>query len=223
MFLFFLVAFCSKCARGNPFLVADRVMRPDECKTIINFARSRQHGAAKTDRPTRVLLKHDKAIDGGLYQIFSSHAQAYINAQKTAHLILANGTSCKDDGYLLTGFHDDETLSGAERAFPHRLLVDPPNAQFGAILFLNDNVAGGQLSIVHGPGEETLTVSPECGKLVMFPSSFALAKMLQHVRLGSLYMVSTYFYLQRNDDASNNDGRNNDARNDDGRNNYASE
>jgi hypothetical protein len=58
-----------------------------------------------------------------------------------------------------------------------------------AILFLNDDVAGGEVFL---PRQKE-KYNPKCGDLVMFPSGFTHPYTILQVKIGVLRVVRTYF------------------------------
>lgn len=152
---------------SKPFLVVDSLLLADECDSIINNATVLSPGALV------------KVHDSRLHAIFSSHAQQHVESQvirpfPASHIIYDKG-------------HHWVAFSGTRDT----LIIDPADGPvFGAILFLNDNVAGGELSL------ETVAsdISPVCGRVVYFPVTYALPKTIRRVKLGFLYAIIVYFY-----------------------------
>lgn len=172
MIILVVVFFSLVCAK--PFLVVDGVISVNQCDEIINEAHRQdgtKHGILKTH-------------DAELHAVFSTYASKYIDAQAIRPFHV--NSTLRDRG------HQWVALTNAKDT----LIVDSPDSVFGAILFLNDNVAGGHLSIETGvpDKQQPLVVQPSCGRLVIFPSTYALPKTVQRIKLGTLYLVNVYFY-----------------------------
>lgn len=87
----------------------------------------------------------------------------------------------QDSGYQLFSIDEGNKTSLYANAF----------GQVTAILFLNDNVAGGEWVF---PRQENFTVAPECGKMVLFPSSYTHPHTIKRIRIGrELFVVSSFF------------------------------
>lgn len=89
----------------------------------------------------------------------------------------------QDAGYQLFNMGEENTTSPTVYA--------SSNGQVTAILFLNDNVAGGEWVF---PRQGNFTITPECGKMVLFPSSYTHPHTIKRIRLGrELFVVSSFF------------------------------
>lgn len=88
-----------------------------------------------------------------------------------------------DSGYQLFSMNEENTTSP--------VLYASSIGQVTSVLFLNDNVAGGEWVF---PRQGNFTVAPECGKMVLFPSSYTHPHTIKRIRLGrELFVVSFFF------------------------------
>jgi hypothetical protein len=125
-----------------------------------------------TENDCSEIISNVSAWDSRLYVIFSTAIQEYAQQYDPIPPIT------QDNGYKLMN------------TTPTTLYIDT-NHMVGAILMLNDNVAGGQWYFPRQ--KEIADIEPTCGKLIMFPSGYTHPRATKLIRLGVEWFISTYF------------------------------
>lgn len=110
------------------------------------------------------------------------HAAAHVYLDAVDHLTLRS-----DLGYQVLRYRPGE-------GFREHIDVLPGPAAYGqrqltAILYLNDNFEGGELSLT----QQRLLYNPRAGSLLMFPSGFCFPHSSLPVHHGTKYCVVTWF------------------------------
>ena len=141
------------------------------CQQLIQFANHTCRVALSTNETL-------KPWDNVLFNAFSEALRTY--RMQYAHFFDMEN---KDVGYTLSVRSKQDAEATPSFLGASRYTV-------GAIVMLNDDVAGGQLSF---PRQKIL-IDPECGKLVIFPNSYVFPFTMTPVRLGHVYFISTYFH-----------------------------
>ena len=68
--------------------------------------------------------------------------------------------------------------------------LDNSTHVLAAVLFLNSDVAGGELGFTR----QREIVEPRCGTLVVFPNHYLYMSHWKPIRLGTVHFVATYLY-----------------------------
>lgn len=185
--LLILLVVAPSIVNANLLFSADRTLNTQQCLELVS--------AIDTDGRQKMsgggpLVSLSKELDASVHRIMTTHATAYLSEQ-VIQALRQPEESLVDSGYfwmIVNDTHKDMLLFDPVLADPrHRRLL------FGALVFLNDNVAGGELSIQTG-APQPVVLQPECGRLVMFPFTFAVPKTIRRVRVGTLYLLSVAFY-----------------------------
>lgn len=157
----------------SDILVLNHVINDTMCQQLMHFG---------NDSVTRVAISSTESLkpwDMFLFSVFGQAFQQYVLQYNVFYTL-----EKKDIGYnLMVRTKDNKDLKPNFASTTPKLLV-------GAIIFLNDNVAGGQL---HFP-RQNKKIDPECGRFVVFPNSHVFPYAFYPVKLGQLYYVGTYFY-----------------------------
>ena len=148
--------------------IYDKSLSPLDCNQLIQQA-NRAHSINLSNNPTW------KSWDDKLFAIFSDAIRRYV----APYPVLPPAT--KDIGYTLMRLTKE---NGTIHPFIDR------DAIISAVLFLNEDVAGGEWWF---PLQPTQTITPDCGRLVVFPSGYTHARGVKHIRLGEEWFIVTKF------------------------------
>ncbi len=160
-----------KAPSPNDVMILENQLNSSICSQLIEFANHTSQVAISTKEAL-------KPWDNMLFDMFSNAFREY-RMQYPNFFKMEN----KDVGYTLS------TRSKQDRdAAPG--FVGSTQYIVGAVVMLNDDVAGGELSFPR----QNLAIQPDCGKLVVFPNSYVFPFTMKPVRLGHVYFISTYFY-----------------------------
>lgn len=117
-----------------------------------------------------------ESIDGDLFNIFGDGARQYLDLHR-------NCTLSSDEGYSLLKYEVGEE---------YKEHTDSGSGMFrtlSAILYLNDDYAGGELVFP----ELDLVIKPKAGNLLLFPSNFSYIHKSTPITSGTKYSVVTWF------------------------------
>jgi hypothetical protein len=119
-------------------------------------------------------------LDAMLFELFGRALLEYAKQFNNTPFDLS-----KDTGYT----YFDMTRTNSKNHTDKFLNFGSMHASAVAVLFLTDQVAGGQFFF---PIQQ-VTVEPECGKFLFFPNSYAFPYQIRKIRLGALKFVVTGF------------------------------
>ncbi len=164
-----LVAVVTAFSFTNNIMVVDDVLRETECAQI----------RAQAGHAPRTLISQDptwKAWDERLHIIFGDAIQTYASRYDASVVPPIS----KDVGYVL--------MSRDARNGTLATYIDQPRFVVSAVLFLNDDVAGGAWEfLAHNP------IDVACGRMIIYPSGYTHPRGAKPVRLGTQWFILTWF------------------------------
>ena len=166
--LLFLVAVASA---EDHVRVYDGVLNASACEGMVNATAGQETALIPLSGPQW------GPWDELLYRVFGDYLRRY-----AAQFDLPNVTH--DTGYsVILRRRGDPPMTAAYSKRVDLVLA--------ALLFLNDDVGGGNLEV---SGRE---IEPRCGRLVMMPNAFTHPIRLRDVRVGELRLVATWFSAEK--------------------------
>lgn len=170
MACFFFFLFLTLSFATNDVIVLHEMLNETVCKAMVEKAQSLYVVKIGLE-PTW------QAEDQLLFEVFSKG----ISELKARYYEFYAPNITQDSGYQLFGMDEGNKT----------ILYASEIGQVTSVLFLNDNVAGGEWVF---PRQGNFTVAPECGKMVLFPSSYTHPHTIKRIRLGrELFVVSFFF------------------------------
>ena len=113
--------------------------------------------------------------DSILFNTFGEALKAYVLPYPM------NPFATKDRGYTLF------IRNGKNDSF---LFNEQPVSEIAMVLFLNDDVGGGEWNFP----EQKVRIEPTCGKLVVYPVCFTHPHKIERIRIGKEYFIMTWFH-----------------------------
>jgi hypothetical protein len=161
-------------------MIVDGVLTEQECAQI----REQAGPAFLTTGSGRIALSTEptwKPWDERLLVIFGDTIRTYV-AQYEASGVLPPVT--QDMGYLLTA---RTAQNGTLAPYADK------NALISAVLFLNDDVAGGEWEFPRQQQRDQTPIASACGRVIVYPSGFTHPRGAKAVRLGTQWFILTWF------------------------------
>lgn len=171
MGLWILLFIISSFGLNQDVLILDKQLTMEDCNEIVAYA------TASSPNEYRIALSTDPtwfSWDNRLFKIFENALKAYVAPLP----VMPHASS--DTGYFF--FKRD----AGNKTF---LFLDQPGMVISSLLLLNDNVGGGTW---HFP-RQNIKIEPECGRLVVWPSTFTHPHEIQKVTIGAEYFIMTWF------------------------------
>ena len=155
---------------GHPDIyIRDGVISYGQCQRLLNYG---------FEEPIQ-LLPSDTQEAKDLYPIFHTSIELYL--EQGGFNVYPSITN--DTGYMYYRYCDANTT---------RLSIPPLGTYVGAFLFLNGNKwsGGGEWSFPR----QNLTIHPQCGRMLLFPTFFTYPHIMNPVRKGDfLEFMATWF------------------------------
>lgn len=170
--LFVFVASCQCFAvphqhrKVQDILVFERMMGHKLCTDLIQLSK---HATNTT---------HSNTEDREVFEVITDLIKTYVR-----QYAMFFDTKNQDVGYHLR----NRTVDSAQ-AVPN--FHKNPRMLVGVIALLNSDVAGGELDFPR----QSVTIIPQCGKIVVFPNHYSFPWLFQPVRLGIMHFMISYFY-----------------------------
>ncbi len=170
--LFVLIFYFANAAANDIITLSGMISESKICTDLI----------AKAGNAHDIKISLDttwQAQDNLLFEVF---ARGLVELKRRyAEFYAPNIT--RDSGYQLFRINEANTT--------HSVIYANVIGQVTAVLFLNDDVAGGEWQF---PRQENITVAPECGKMLLFPSSYTHPHLIKRIRIGVETFVVTSFF-----------------------------
>lgn len=176
---FFLLFFVCQAKETPPWnhhiMVRDNQLTALQCQDILNGIPPGVNDINISAEPIWQAL--DKVLIELVGDAIGAYASPYI--QKSFPRIT------NDTGYHLLRYGKDSAAaqSGTWFLSPYQC------AQLSLVVFLNSDVTGGAWQF---PRQKDYTINPECGRVIVFPSSFTHPYVIKNITNGTLSFIVTW-------------------------------
>lgn len=153
---------------ASDIAVFENTLSAEQCRALTDA----NHEAAVVFLSSNPLWEH---LDGVLFNATHAALRSYVEQYPELPPAVSH-----DNGYTL--------VERTKESAPSTLTAGAPPFVIGIVLFLNEDVGGGELSF---PRQQE-RVTPACGRMVLFPASYTHPLRLEPVRIGSLFLISTW-------------------------------
>lgn len=167
-----LLCFVTFVGASQFIKVYDDVINASSCEQMVEASKSFGNASIVSISGKQAWIPWDEL----LFEQFSNKIRDYSSR------FVVSPTIHEDTGYtlIIRTPADDSTAP---------MVGNPPTLVLGMLLFLNQDVGGGELLF---PQQNGFRVDPECGRLVVWPNTFTHPHALNAVRIGEERFIMSW-------------------------------